>query len=82
MRPRIPEIPTIFKAAEKDGEADGEQPRLADGKFKARQAVSFSNSKTRLEFGLMGRRLSQCDRAYMVSVSCFHTAAKLNPKII
>lgn len=48
MRPRIPEIPTIFKAAEKDGEADGEQPRLADGKFKARQAVSFSNSKTRL----------------------------------
>lgn len=49
MRLRIPEIPTIFKAVEKKGEVDGEQLQLADGKFKARQAVSFSNSKKRLE---------------------------------
>lgn len=48
MCPRIPEIPTIFKGAEKKGETDREQPRLADGKFRARQAVSFSNSKKRL----------------------------------
>lgn len=76
MCPRIPEIPTIFKAVEKKGEVDGEQPRLADGKFKARQAVSFSNSKMRLGVQADGTS-TQCDRAYMVSLSCFHTAAKL-----
>lgn len=30
----------------------------------------------------MGCRLSQFDGAYMVSVSCFHKAAKLNLKVI